>query len=208
QPGGSSETSTPRRGEVFRDEGAGEPLPGQGAGKLPSGEDAGGPLPGEGAGEPPLGERAGEPSHGEPGDERETPLEADEGAAEEPVRRVGRPPGGRPTRPDRLVASGPARPAGSGRHVRGPAPAALRRVTPVRGGRGRVAPMAVAVAIALLVTAGVVVWQWRAADESRLSLATGTGRSGDGLFTVPAAAQGTDQKLNDLAAVGRAVVAV
>src|SRR5690606_40585404 len=65
-----------------------------------------------------------------------------------------------------------------------------------------------AVAIALLVTAGVVVWQWRAADESRLSLATGTGRSGDGLFTVPAAAQGTDQKLNDLAAVGRAVVAV
>lgn len=70
------------------------------------------------------------------------------------------------------------------------------------------APMAVAVAIALLVTAGVVVWQWRAADESRLNLATGTGRSGDGLFTVPAAAQGTDQKLNDLAAVGRAVVAV
>ncbi|MFD2348984.1 hypothetical protein ACFSTC_05615 [Nonomuraea ferruginea] len=68
--------------------------------------------------------------------------------------------------------------------------------------------MAVALAVALLVAAGVLVWQWRADDEARLRLATGTGRSGDNLFTVPAAAQGTDQKLNDVAAVGRAVVVV
>ncbi|MFG1948039.1 hypothetical protein [Nonomuraea sp. NPDC048826] len=129
--------------------------------------------------------------------------------ADEPVRRVGRPPGGRPTRPDLLVASGPERAAGSGgRHQRGPAPAAVRRASPVRRRRSPAVPMAVAVAIALLVAAGVLVWQWRGPDEVQLRLATGTGRDGDDLFTVPAAAQGTDQKLNDLAADGRAVVVV
>ncbi|MFC5817196.1 hypothetical protein [Nonomuraea harbinensis] len=153
-------------------------------------------------------ETSGEPSRGvasggagNAGDGQDENADKDE-----PVRRVGRPPGGRPARPDLLVASGPERPGG--RHQRGPAPAAMRRASPVRRGRSPAAPMAVALAVALLVAAGVLVWQWRADDEARLRLATGTGRSGDNLFTVPAAAQGTDQKLNDVAAVGRAVVVV
>ncbi|MET8002366.1 hypothetical protein [Nonomuraea glycinis] len=127
---------------------------------------------------------------------------------EEFVRRVGRPPGGRPTRPDLLVASGPERQS-SGRHHRGPAPAALRRAGPMRRRRGVPAPVVLAVALAVLLASGVLVWQWAGAGDPGLSLATGTGRSGDDLFTVPASTgQGSDQKLNDVVAVGGAVVAV
>lgn len=125
-----------------------------------------------------------------------------------PVRRLGRPPGGRPARPDLLVATGPPRQPGGGRHQRGPAPAAYRRAGPMRARRSPVVPIAISLAIALLVAAGVVVWSWRGADDPQLRLATGTGRSGDELFTVPAAARGTDQKLNDVAADGKAVVVV
>ena len=127
---------------------------------------------------------------------------------EEFVRRVGRPPGGRPTRPDLLVASGPERQS-SGRHHRGPAPAALRRAGPMRRRRGVPAPVVLAVALAVLLAGGVLVWQWAGAGDPGLSLATGTGRSGDDLFTVPASTgDGSDQKLNDVVAVGGAVVAV
>ncbi|HEX4815345.1 MAG TPA: hypothetical protein VFV66_21595 [Nonomuraea sp.] len=138
-------------------------------------------------------------------DER-TDGRADEG---EEVRRVGRPPGGRPTRPDLLVATGPPRrPQGAnGRHHRGPAPAALRRSSPVRRGR-RATPLVLTVAVAVLVAAGVLAWQWAGEESPGLRLAAGTGRSGDELFTVPAAGDGTNQKLNDMASVGRAVVAV
>ncbi|MGN9784836.1 hypothetical protein ACTMTF_25615 [Nonomuraea sp. ZG12] len=132
--------------------------------------------------------------------------QADDG--EESVRRVGRPPGGRPTRPDLLVASGPER-SSSGRHHRGPAPAALRRAGPMRRRRGVPVPVVLAVALAVLVAGGVLVWQWGGAGDPGLSLATGTGRSGDDLFTVPASTgQGSVQKLNDVVAVGGAVVAV
>ncbi len=131
------------------------------------------------------------------------------GGEDEPeVRRVGRPPAGRPTRPDLLVASGPARPQGaSGRHHRGPAPAAVRRSSPVRRG-SRATPVVLTVAAALLVATGVLVWQWAGDEPQGLSLAAGTGRSGDELFTVPAAGEGVNQKLNDMASAGRAVVAV
>ncbi|MFC7592795.1 hypothetical protein ACFQYP_60600 [Nonomuraea antimicrobica] len=140
-------------------------------------------------------------SETEPGDE-------DDLDGEPEVRRVGRPPAGRPTRPDLLVATGPPGPQGSGgRHHRGPAPAAVRRSSPVRGG-SRPAPMVLTVAAALLVATGVLVWQWNAAETPGLSLAAGTGRSGDELFTVPAAGEGVDQKLNDMTSVGKAVVAV
>ncbi|MGW2147779.1 hypothetical protein ACWCOT_26010 [Nonomuraea bangladeshensis] len=134
---------------------------------------------------------------------------AEPGGEDEPeVRRVGRPPAGRPTRPDLLVASGPARPQGaSGRHHRGPAPAAVRRSSPVRRG-SRATPVVLTVAAALLVATGVLVWQWAGDEPQGLSLAAGTGRSGDELFTVPAAGDGVNQKLNDMASVGRAVVAV
>ncbi len=130
------------------------------------------------------------------------------GGEDEPVRRVGRPPGGRPTRPDLLVASGPARPTGAlGRHHRGPAPAALRRSSPMRRG-SRAVPVTLSVVLALLLVAGVLAWRWTASDGPGLRLAAGTGRSGDELFTVPASGDGTEQKLNDMASAGRAVVAV
>ncbi|WP_043630613.1 hypothetical protein [Nonomuraea candida] len=122
------------------------------------------------------------------------------------VRRVGRPPAGRPTRPDLLVATGPPRPQG-GRHHRGPAPAAVRRSSPTRRG-SRAVPAVLTVAVAVLVATGVLVWQWNDDQAQGLRLAAGTGRSGDELFTVPAAGDGTDQKLNDMTSVGRAVVAV
>ncbi|MFI6927844.1 hypothetical protein ACIBIZ_48500 [Nonomuraea spiralis] len=157
----------------------------------------------------PADEAAEEPETAEPPETFEVP-DWDEGEQEDPeVRRVGRPPGGRPTRPDLLVATGPPRNAGSGgRHHRGPAPAAVRRSSPVRRG-SRITPIALTMALALLVTTGVlVVWRWNGADPTGLRLAAGTGRSGDELFTVPAAGVGTNQKLNDMASVGRAVVAV
>ncbi|MFG1704036.1 WD40/YVTN/BNR-like repeat-containing protein [Nonomuraea sp. M3C6] len=143
--------------------------------------------------------------------QEEPPQQQDEEPSGEDVpavRRVGRPPAGRPTRPDLLVATGQPRPQGSsGRHHRGPAPAAVRRSSPVRRGN-RAVPVAVTLAVALLVTAGVIVWQWSGDEAPGLRLEAGTGRSGDELFTVPAAGDGTNQKLNDMTSVGRAVVAV
>ncbi|MEU0565927.1 hypothetical protein ABZ297_11115 [Nonomuraea sp. NPDC005983] len=152
----------------------------------------------------PLPEEA-EPEAAEP----DEPPGGEEPPGEDGVRRVGRPPGGRPTRPDLLVASGPARPGGSGgRHHRGPAPAAVRRSSPVA--RRRLArPLALVTALVLVVAAGVVGWQWWSSSQRNgLRLAAGTGRSGDDLFTVPSAGDGSNQKLNDMASVGRAVVAV
>ncbi|WP_431895910.1 hypothetical protein [Nonomuraea sp. bgisy101] len=132
----------------------------------------------------------------------------EEQGAGEPVRRVGRPPGGRPTRPDLLVASGPTPPGGAaGRHHRGPAPSAMRRSSPVRR-RHPVGPYLVVITLALTVAAGVILWQLWNAGQDGLRLAAGSSRSGDELFVVPAAGDGSNQKLNDLAAVGRAVVAV
>ncbi|MCF6467496.1 hypothetical protein FAF44_03580 [Nonomuraea sp. MG754425] len=143
------------------------------------------------------------PDHDTP--DHDTPDERSPGRELE-VRRVGRPPAGRPTRPDLLVATGPAQGAG-GRHHRGPAPAAVRRSSPMRRG-SRAAPVVLTVAAAVLVATGVLVWQWNDDTTGGLRLAAGTGRSGDELFTVPAAGVGTDQKLNDVTSVGRAVVAV
>ncbi|NUW46432.1 hypothetical protein [Nonomuraea rhodomycinica] len=125
------------------------------------------------------------------------------------VRRVGRPPGGRPTRPDLLVASGPPRPgAPGGRHHRGPAPSAVRRASPVRGRRGMAAPVAVVLTLALVIAGTVIVWRWNAPAGPALRLAAGSGRSGDDLFTVPSAGDGSNQVLNDMASTGRTVVAV
>ncbi|GAA3233268.1 hypothetical protein [Nonomuraea helvata] len=148
----------------------------------------------------------GEPENGEPRDSEPEDGELRDGEPE--VRRVGRPPAGRPTRPDLLVATGPPRPQGSsGRHHRGPAPAALRRSSPVRH-RSRAVPVVLSLAVAVLVAAGVLVWQWTDDEAPGLRLEAGTGRSGDDLFTVPAAGDGANQKLNDMTSVGRAVVAV
>ncbi|NUP65261.1 MAG: hypothetical protein HOW71_24180 [Nonomuraea sp.] len=189
---------------------------------------AGGPLSPQSPSEPPAHADP-PPDPGEPPQEATAPVrpfreppyhlplpadETTEPAPEEPpeddpeVRRVGRPPGGRPTRPDLLVATGPPRPGGSsGRHHRGPAPAAVRRSSPVRRG-SKATPIALTMALALLVATGVLVWRWSGTDEAGLRLEAGTGRSGDELFTVPAGGVGTNQKLNDMASAGRAVVAV
>ncbi|MGW0804366.1 hypothetical protein [Nonomuraea sp. NPDC002799] len=154
--------------------------------------DDAGPAPGQDAHEP---DERGEDAYDPQEDEFE-------------VRRVGRPPAGRPTRPDLLVATGAPRPQGSnGRHHRGPAPAAVRRSSPLRR-HDRAIPLVLAVALAVLVGTGVLVWQWGDGESPGLRLAAGTGRSGDELFTVSAAGDGTDQKLNDMTSVGRAVVAV
>ncbi|MEV0387693.1 hypothetical protein [Nonomuraea sp. NPDC050643] len=152
----------------------------------------------------PVEERAAARDEEPPPPSPEEPGTQDEGEE----RRVGRPPAGRPTRPDLLVATGTARPQGaSGRHHRGPAPAAVRRSSPVHRG-SRAVPVVLTVAAAVLVATGVLVWQWNDNEATGLRLAAGTGRSGDDLFTVPAAGDGTNQKLNDMTSVGRSVVAV
>ncbi|MEV5329537.1 hypothetical protein AB0K67_35855 [Nonomuraea sp. NPDC052634] len=163
------------------------------------------PLPSR---ETPHESPAQEPPAQEPSAQEPAPPQEQPGGEVEPeVRRVGRPPAGRPTRPDLLVATGPARPQGAGgRHQRGPAPAAFRRASPVRR-RSRAVPVALTVAAAVLVASGVLVWQWLG-DGPALRLEAGTGRSGDELFTVPAAGEGVNQKLNDMASAGKAVVAV
>ncbi|MEV0195391.1 hypothetical protein [Nonomuraea sp. NPDC050691] len=144
----------------------------------------------------------------EPGNEPGNDI-GNEPRSEPEVRRVGRPPGGRPTRPDLLVASGPPRPgAPGGRHHRGPAPSAVRRASPVRGRRGMAAPVAVVLALALVIAGTVIVWRWNAPAGPALRLAAGNGRSGDDLFTVPSAGDGSNQVLNDMASTGKTVVAV
>ncbi|MBB6344882.1 hypothetical protein FHU36_001391 [Nonomuraea muscovyensis] len=160
---------------------------------------------GTSAGQSGTGTTGEEPGAGTSGDG----AGAEPGGAEPGVRRVGRPPAGRPTRPDLLVASGPPRPAGAGgRHHRGPAPAALRRASPTRGRRSPAAPVAIVLALALVIAGGVLVWRWTDPGNPGLRLAAGTGRSGDDLFTVPSAGDGSNQKLNDMASAGRVVVAV
>lgn len=71
--------------------------------------------------------------------------------------------------------------------------------------------MAVAVVLALAVVAGVFVWRWWDQDTGQttgLKLAAGQSHSGDALFTVPSAGDGSNQKLNAMAAVGKTLVAV
>ncbi|MFI6391135.1 hypothetical protein [Nonomuraea sp. NPDC050540] len=140
------------------------------------------------------------------------PLAEDERGAsgpDEPVRRVGRPPAGRPTRPDLLVASGPDRP---GRHHRGQAPAAFRRASPLRRRRRVLGPVAFVLALAVALSAGVLGWRWWNSGgpgaQTGLRLEAAAGRSGDEVFTVAGAGDGSNQKLNAMASAGKTVVAV
>ncbi|MFE3448617.1 hypothetical protein ACFXJ8_06730 [Nonomuraea sp. NPDC059194] len=66
----------------------------------------------------------------------------------------------------------------------------------------------IVITLALTVAAGVILWQLWNSGQQGLRLAAGASRSGDELFVVPAAGDGSNQKLNDLAAVGTTVVAV
>ncbi|MBN6051400.1 hypothetical protein JYK22_05590, partial [Nonomuraea sp. RK-328] len=70
------------------------------------------------------------------------------------------------------------------------------------------APVAVVLALALVIAGTVIVWRWTTPGGPALRLAAGTGRSGDDLFTVPSAGDGSNQVLNDMASTGKTVVAV
>ncbi|MFF4992164.1 hypothetical protein ACFY19_33635 [Streptosporangium saharense] len=146
----------------------------------------------------------------EPDDEE--PAVPDEDA--EPVHRLGRPPGGRPARPDLLVAEGPAGRRGpGGRHHRSAtAPSALRRSSPAgRGRRGLVVPVVVAAVLAAAVGGGAVLWSWNGGPfTTGLQLAGAEVSSGDTDFAPPADAGGTgsSQVLNAVASAGSIMVAV
>ncbi|GHE35650.1 hypothetical protein GCM10017673_43100 [Streptosporangium violaceochromogenes] len=138
---------------------------------------------------------------------------AEEGS--EPVHRVGRPPGGRPTRPDLLVAQGPSGGrGGAGRHQRpADAPSAVRRSSPTRRrrGRGLTIPLVMVVALAVAVGGGLVLWGWVSDPfATGLRLAGEEVRHGDAGFTpLPGAGgDGSSQVLNAVASVGSVMVAV
>ncbi|MEU7941674.1 hypothetical protein [Microbispora bryophytorum] len=122
----------------------------------------------------------------------------------EPVERIGRPPGGRPARPDALVAVGPARGSGGRRH---------RRVLPVRRFHPHlprmVAPAVIAVVLVAAAVLGVAVVKWAGGPSTTgLRLAAGDGQSGDAAFSAPGLpGNGSSQVLTAFAAAGATVVA-
>ncbi|WP_157594303.1 hypothetical protein [Streptosporangium amethystogenes] len=154
-------------------------------------------------------------SEPEPGPESEgpgTPVEDDF----EPVRRVGRPPGGRPARPDLLVAEGPPgrRGPNGGRHHRSAAaPSAVRRSSPTRRrrGRGLVIPFLMVMVLTVAVGGGLALWGWVSSPfATGLRLVGDEVGSGDENF-VPRAGvggNGSNQVLNAVASVGSVMVAV
>ncbi|WP_031166715.1 hypothetical protein [Streptosporangium roseum] len=134
----------------------------------------------------------------------------------EPVRRVGRPPEGRPARPDLLVAQGPPgrRGPNGGRHHRtAPAPSAMRRSSPTRRrrGRGLVIPFLMVLVLTVAVGGGLVLWGWVSGPfTTGLRLVGDEAHSGDANF-VPSpdvGGDGSSQVLNAVASVGTVMVAV
>ncbi|ACZ91046.1 hypothetical protein [Streptosporangium roseum] len=134
----------------------------------------------------------------------------------EPVRRVGRPPEGRPARPDLLVAQGPPgrRGPNGGRHHRGaPAPSAMRRSSPTRRrrGRGLVIPFLMVLVLTVTVGGGLVLWGWVSGPfTTGLRLVGDEVHSGDANFVPPpgVGGDGSSQVLNAVASVGTVMVAV
>ncbi|WP_248963700.1 WD40/YVTN/BNR-like repeat-containing protein [Sphaerisporangium perillae] len=137
--------------------------------------------------------------------------------------RIGRPPAGRPARPDILVASGPARPRGGGRGRHHRDQAASRpprqgrrpgqgRPARWRGpGRGLLTPIFVVVVLLAAAGLGLVIVNWvNSPVSSGLRLAAGDGGSGDQAFVAPPgiSGNGSSQVLNAVTSVGSTVVAV
>ncbi|ETK31207.1 hypothetical protein [Microbispora sp. ATCC PTA-5024] len=119
------------------------------------------------------------------------------------MERIGRPPGGRPARPDVLVAVGPPRAGGGRRH--------RRALPPRRYPSGRlVTPLVVAVVLMVAAVLGVAVVRWtREPSTAGLRLAAGDGQSGDVAFAAPGMpGNGSSQVLNAFASSGTTVVAV
>ncbi|GAA3442119.1 hypothetical protein [Planomonospora venezuelensis] len=166
----------------------------------------------EGDGPPPAHDRD-EPPAPYAQDGPDDPHEQDDF---EPVRRVGRPPGGRPARPDLLVAQGPPRRRGpnGGRHHRSAtAPSAVRRSSPARSrrGRGLVIPFLMVLVLTAAVGGGLVLWGWVSSPfATGLRLVGDDFRLGDTAFVSPIAGHGdgSNQVLNDIASVGSTTVAV
>ncbi|WP_169948757.1 hypothetical protein [Microbispora sp. H11081] len=142
-----------------------------------------------------------EPEHHGPG----LPVQPVEPVQQgQPVERIGSPPGGRPARPDVLVAAGPQRAGGGRRHRR-----VLRvRRFPPRPSR-LFAPAVIAVVLVAAAVLGVAVVRWAGGPSSAgLRLAAGDGQSGDAAFAAPGLpGNGSSQVLNAFAAAGATVVA-
>ncbi|WP_067178805.1 hypothetical protein [Microtetraspora niveoalba] len=147
---------------------------------------------------------SGRPARQEPAMPEEGTAEQPEEPPTEPVRRIGAPPGGRPARPDVLVASGPPR-SGGGRHHHHH----RRRSEPKRPFRVRryLTPV---LALAVLLAAAFGVARWVSdAPASGLLLASGDGRSGDDAFpAIGLPGNGSSQVLNAVTSAGSTVVAV
>ncbi|GGO27814.1 hypothetical protein GCM10010116_55760 [Microbispora rosea subsp. aerata] len=131
-----------------------------------------------------------------------------EDAPAQPVERIGRPPGGRPARPDVLVAVGPPRPGGGRRHRRTPPARRFPPRLPVRLPR----PVPAAVVVVVLAVAavlGVAVVRWAGGTSTAgVLLAAGDGQSGDAAFSAPGLpGNGSSQVLTAFAAAGATVVA-
>ncbi|GII29675.1 hypothetical protein Pmi06nite_31170 [Planotetraspora mira] len=158
------------------------------------------PEPVASPGDPPVHRPGPEPMY-RPVPEATYP--ADPEPPQEPVERIGRPPGGRPARPDVLVAIGPPR-TGAGRHHRRLAPS--RRFRPGR----LVLPALVTIVLLAAAGLGVLAVNWaRAPQPAGLRLAAGDGQSGDAAFAAPGLpGNGSSQVLNAIASVGSTVVAV
>ncbi|WP_344057032.1 hypothetical protein [Sphaerisporangium rubeum] len=138
--------------------------------------------------------------------------------------RIGRPPAGRPAtprrplatsppRPDVLVASGPPRSRGRGRHHREQTTTRPPRRTPRPGrpGRGLLTPVFVVVVLLAASGLGLVIVNWvNSPTGAGLRLAAGDGGSGDQAFVAPAGTSGSGsrQVLSAVTSVGSTVVAV
>ncbi|GAA2889839.1 hypothetical protein GCM10010517_53990 [Streptosporangium fragile] len=134
----------------------------------------------------------------------------------EPVRRVGRPPGGRPARPDLLVAQdtpGRRSPNGGRHHRTAPAPSAVRRSSPTRRrrGRGLMIPFLMVLVLTVAVGGGLVLWGWVSSPfATGLRLVGDEVHSGDENFAPPngVGGNGSNQVLNAVTSVGSTMVAV
>lgn len=131
---------------------------------------------------------------------REGDVQARPVVRKAPPERIGKPPGGRPLRPDVLATLGPPR---GGRHGRRGVRTQRRR--PKIG-----LPLLVIVAVITAAAFGLFVVRWATAPAtSGIRLAVGDGQSGDSAFQAPGRpGNGSRQVLTSVASSGSTIVAV
>ncbi len=115
--------------------------------------------------------------------------------------RIGRPPGGRPARPDVLVALGPPR---SGRHHRRGVKAPRRTHRPL------LLPLLVLITLVAVAAVGLFAIRWASEPSAAgITLAVGDGQSGDSAFQAPGLpGNGSRQVLTSVASAGSTIVVV